>query len=48
MNIQDVLDEIRTNNKLKYWLENRDKKLIYNGYYTDEKGNKVIKFWEED
>lgn len=48
MDIQDVLNELRTNKKLKYWLENRDKKLIYTGYYTDEQGNKVIRFWEED
>ena len=26
MDIQDVLNELRTNKKLKYWLENRDKK----------------------
>lgn len=48
MNMKEILAQLRTNHKLKYILENKNKKLIYNGYFTDDNNNIVIKFWEED
>lgn len=47
MDLQDLLQEIRTNSKLKFLLENNNHKLICNGYYTDKNGNIVLKFWED-
>ena len=48
MNMKEILTELRTNRKLKYILENKNKKLTYNGYFTDENNNIVVKFWEEE